>query len=160
MLYFVFFFLMIRRPPRSTLFPYTTLFRSLARIRARTPPARGRPRTSRSRQPLGCARGVRVAARRAGVSDQERGPRSGAGGGHSGPVDGDDGTRLFHGALCGLEDADNPPPRPAVCDQRVPTLDRGDDIVGLDGEGFARIELRREHVARSIRDHPWVLVLG
>src|SRR2546429_10009124 len=25
-----FFFLMIRRPPRSTLFPYTTLFRSLA----------------------------------------------------------------------------------------------------------------------------------
>src|SRR2546425_9036389 len=28
---FIFFFLMIRRPPRSTLFPYTTLFRSLAR---------------------------------------------------------------------------------------------------------------------------------
>src|SRR5437764_9653389 len=27
-LVFVFFFLMIRRPPRSTLFPYTTLFRS------------------------------------------------------------------------------------------------------------------------------------
>ena len=27
---FCFFFLMIRRPPRSTLFPYTTLFRSLA----------------------------------------------------------------------------------------------------------------------------------
>src|SRR5258708_39393279 len=27
-----FFFLMIRRPPRSTLFPYTTLFRSLARF--------------------------------------------------------------------------------------------------------------------------------
>src|SRR3712207_8230305 len=26
---FCFFFLMIRRPPRSTLFPYTTLFRSL-----------------------------------------------------------------------------------------------------------------------------------
>src|SRR2546422_10120987 len=25
----VFFFLMIRRPPRSTLFPYTTLFRSV-----------------------------------------------------------------------------------------------------------------------------------
>src|SRR3712207_8653159 len=28
MLFYVFFFLMIRRPPRSTLFPYTTLFRS------------------------------------------------------------------------------------------------------------------------------------
>src|SRR5260370_26589598 len=30
-----FFFLMIRRPPRSTLFPYTTLFRSLRRRQAR-----------------------------------------------------------------------------------------------------------------------------
>src|SRR6266852_9667265 len=34
---FVFFFLMIRRPPRSTLFPYTTLFRSPAgSLKART----------------------------------------------------------------------------------------------------------------------------
>src|SRR5258708_21298269 len=30
----LFFFLMIRRPPRSTLFPYTTLFRSLRADRA------------------------------------------------------------------------------------------------------------------------------
>src|SRR5205809_8042792 len=29
MVAYFFFFLMIRRPPRSTLFPYTTLFRSL-----------------------------------------------------------------------------------------------------------------------------------
>src|SRR2546430_14308120 len=29
--FLLFFFLMIRRPPRSTLFPYTTLFRSLER---------------------------------------------------------------------------------------------------------------------------------
>src|SRR2546430_7063369 len=29
---FFFFFLMIRRPPRSTLFPYTTLFRSIRPI--------------------------------------------------------------------------------------------------------------------------------
>src|SRR2546426_8759397 len=29
---FFFFFLMIRRPPRSTLFPYTTLFRSHLRL--------------------------------------------------------------------------------------------------------------------------------
>src|SRR2546425_203682 len=28
-MFILFFFLMIRRPPRSTLFPYTTLFRSL-----------------------------------------------------------------------------------------------------------------------------------
>src|SRR2546430_17538075 len=31
--FYFFFFLMIRRPPRSTLFPYTTLFRSLDRFR-------------------------------------------------------------------------------------------------------------------------------
>src|SRR6266702_6671099 len=30
-MYLFFFFLMIRRPPRSTLFPYTTLFRSRRR---------------------------------------------------------------------------------------------------------------------------------
>src|SRR3712207_8549835 len=36
-----FFFLMIRRPPRSTLFPYTTLFRSCANS----------PRRRRSAQP-------------------------------------------------------------------------------------------------------------
>src|SRR3712207_8670662 len=30
----MFFCLMIRRPPRSTLFPYTTLFRSISRIDA------------------------------------------------------------------------------------------------------------------------------
>src|SRR2546426_9146824 len=33
---FFFFFLMIRRPPRSTLFPYTTLFRSLRSVVTRT----------------------------------------------------------------------------------------------------------------------------
>src|SRR3712207_7721179 len=33
-LFHYFFFLMIRRPPRSTLFPYTTLFRSPALSRA------------------------------------------------------------------------------------------------------------------------------
>src|SRR3712207_7587611 len=31
-----FFFLMIRRPPRSTLFPYTTLFRSIPGVGAKT----------------------------------------------------------------------------------------------------------------------------
>src|SRR2546430_8954995 len=33
---YFFFFLMIRRPPRSTLFPYTTLFRSVEQINLRT----------------------------------------------------------------------------------------------------------------------------
>src|SRR6476660_10176287 len=48
----LFFFLMIRRPPRSTLFPYTTLFRShparFARWRGRPPAGRraGRDRKS------------------------------------------------------------------------------------------------------------------
>src|SRR6266704_3981957 len=36
-LYCTFFFLMIRRPPRSTLFPYTTLFRSRRRRRGPFP---------------------------------------------------------------------------------------------------------------------------
>src|SRR3712207_8594588 len=42
----IFFFLMIRRPPRSTLFPYTTLFRSAfagLRLRRRSPRGSVRP---------------------------------------------------------------------------------------------------------------------
>src|SRR5256885_2321232 len=35
----IFFFIMIRRPPRSTLFPYTTLFRSVVAALARHVPA-------------------------------------------------------------------------------------------------------------------------
>src|SRR3712207_7458114 len=37
----MFFFLMIRRPPRSTLFPYTTLFRSQAELALREALAMG-----------------------------------------------------------------------------------------------------------------------
>src|SRR5256885_14101894 len=47
----IFFFLMIRRPPRSTLFPYTTLFRS--RTAPEAPRAPGRPPGGRSRH-RGC----------------------------------------------------------------------------------------------------------
>src|SRR5258708_11786223 len=48
-----FFFLMIRRPPRSTLFPYTTLFRSTqrqtqARVCAGNPPDKRDRRSSHS----------------------------------------------------------------------------------------------------------------
>src|SRR5712692_10237163 len=50
-----FFFLMIRRPPRATLFPYTTLFRSTGRpLTGRPPtgcPPTGRPRPGRPRPP-------------------------------------------------------------------------------------------------------------
>src|SRR6266496_4898183 len=42
----LFFFLMIRRPPRSTLFPYTTLFRSAARRSRRRSPGPTLPRTT------------------------------------------------------------------------------------------------------------------
>src|SRR6266536_5002555 len=47
-----FFFLMIRRPPRSTLFPYTTLFRSATTTPATTPACRPEttPRRSRSEE--------------------------------------------------------------------------------------------------------------
>src|SRR5258708_15603050 len=51
--FLIFFFLMIRRPPRSTLFPYTTLFRSESPCRrrqgSRRPPA-GPGRTPRSEE--------------------------------------------------------------------------------------------------------------
>src|SRR5215510_15362919 len=44
----IFFFLMIRRPPRSTLFPYTTLFRSRPpRARACASPRGSRCRAAR-----------------------------------------------------------------------------------------------------------------
>src|SRR5260370_10487439 len=39
----IFFFLMIRRPPRSTLFPYTTLFRSQPTARDQRLPQGGTP---------------------------------------------------------------------------------------------------------------------
>src|SRR5689334_25010944 len=46
----LFFFLMLRRPPRSTLFPYTTLFRS--RREPRAPRSRcSAPRTRRTPRP-------------------------------------------------------------------------------------------------------------
>src|SRR5438309_4608940 len=45
----LFFFLMIRRPPRSTLFPYTTLFRSSGRASRRP-----RPRTWAISTPWTC----------------------------------------------------------------------------------------------------------
>src|SRR6266581_8490718 len=58
-----FFFLMIRRPPRSTLFPYTTLFRSprrscagsrrsAARPAPRSPPRRSEEHTSELQSPV------------------------------------------------------------------------------------------------------------
>src|SRR6266496_5614178 len=50
-LFFLFFFLMIRRPPRSTLFPYTTLFRSrIPPLPARHATRAGWPRHHRDRK--------------------------------------------------------------------------------------------------------------
>src|SRR6266480_861258 len=56
------FFLMMRRPPRSTLFPYTTLFRSRARRSGRPPPA---PRRAPPARP------PRWTARAAGARSEE-----------------------------------------------------------------------------------------
>src|SRR5437764_5667570 len=47
---FDFFFLMIRRPPRSTLFPYTTLFRSRESRHGHEPAALHRGGSARSRE--------------------------------------------------------------------------------------------------------------
>src|SRR5260370_37804797 len=58
---FSFFFLMIRRPPRSTLFPYTTLFRSrTAEVRAGpSPDRRAVCRVDAVRGPALLVRGLR-----------------------------------------------------------------------------------------------------
>src|SRR2546425_6657435 len=63
-----FFFLMIRRPPRSTLFPYTTLFRSRCARRARPVGRdRGAARGARNSEPAG---GCRPRLARAGRSEE------------------------------------------------------------------------------------------
>src|SRR5437588_12627386 len=48
-LFFFFFFLMIRRPPRSTLFPYTTLFRPCSAPGRRADLGTGSPGVGRGR---------------------------------------------------------------------------------------------------------------
>src|SRR3712207_7233508 len=68
----LFFFLMIRRPPRSTLFPYTTLFRSLREDLAddaRGPRAEDQlpaPRGAWRQRPPGAARAGRAHGARSG----------------------------------------------------------------------------------------------
>src|SRR5689334_25200493 len=57
-IFWLFFFLMIRRPPRSTLFPYTTLFRS-GRGRGRRRRGRHRPPASRRGSGAGTPRPAR-----------------------------------------------------------------------------------------------------
>src|SRR2546422_5728869 len=47
---------MIRRPPRSTLFPYTTLFRSARRVVRLAPPAQGHRRLGIADIPAGVRR--------------------------------------------------------------------------------------------------------
>src|SRR6266705_6807382 len=63
-----FFFLMIRRPPRSTLFPYTTLFRPHLGARARGLRAQSAARGVRGRQ--GRRRRLQAGALVAGSSGQ------------------------------------------------------------------------------------------
>src|SRR3712207_8530481 len=78
---------MIRRPPRSTLFPYTTLFRSTARTRRPSPPpapggrhdeAHGGRVSQRLQRTLaqrrctgGVCRSVDAPTRRAGIRSEE-----------------------------------------------------------------------------------------
>src|SRR3989442_10862881 len=60
----LFFFLMIRRPPRSTLFPYTTLFRSHGPAQRVGPAAQGGPAGHDPRERR--AGGARLVAAQAG----------------------------------------------------------------------------------------------
>src|SRR2546422_4292713 len=66
----IFFFLMIRRPPRSTLFPYTTLFRSSQRHSGGTRPARRLVSRSCRRDATGTGRAMNVLAGDVGRSEE------------------------------------------------------------------------------------------
>src|SRR5215510_15674515 len=64
-----FFFLMIRRPPRSTLFPYTTLFRSPHGSAARArPPSRQEYRIRWGRAPSGDRKSTRLNSSHVAIS--------------------------------------------------------------------------------------------
>src|SRR3712207_7358310 len=72
---------MIRRPPRSTLFPYTTLFRSVVRVRpgavrerpAGVDPRRiDRERSEQSVDPLGAAGDERAVVGILGLAGEDR----------------------------------------------------------------------------------------
>src|SRR2546425_7361225 len=65
-----FFFLMIRRPPRSTLFPYTTLFRSSRPVRNHSG-GPGQPLGPRTGESDRGARGASLPAGRGGDSRSE-----------------------------------------------------------------------------------------
>src|SRR2546427_3558669 len=60
---------MIRRPPRSTLFPYTTLFRSKARLSA-TPQPTGQPPLRRPHSPSHPLRGGCLTPFRASIGSR------------------------------------------------------------------------------------------
>src|SRR5690606_41596143 len=76
--YFLFFFLMIRRPPRSTLFPYTTLFRSEARATGRGGTRRSPPPPATPPPPGVPRPGARTGARPRGPRRAARRGRPGA----------------------------------------------------------------------------------
>src|SRR5256885_172038 len=109
---------MIRRPPRSTLFPYTTLFRShrrpqlhrARRVARRRGPRRQRQHGARRRAHRRGGDGRRRRAGHAGDAD----PRRHAGDGHAregeGPAGGDAGRVLGEGEPAGVSEARPAPP--------------------------------------------------
>src|SRR3989441_6780393 len=67
---------MIRRPPRSTLFPYTTLFRSRRRRRRGSVDGRHHGRTREPRGPTRAARGEEQSGRQASDRNGDQTARS------------------------------------------------------------------------------------
>src|SRR6266487_6820426 len=75
----LFFFLMIRRPPRSTLFPYTTLFRSpRERVRGRTAAVHPQPSGRRPGRALPRPDAIPAASRRYPSYGGWAGPEAGS----------------------------------------------------------------------------------
>src|SRR5579863_5867169 len=77
--YLFFFFLMIRRPPRSTLFPYTTLFRSGVLRAEGKVPRRPVARRGVRRRPVGAGRAFQRRAAPGRGGRPARGRRPGPG---------------------------------------------------------------------------------
>src|SRR2546430_17107568 len=80
---FFFFFLMIRRPPRSTLFPYTTLFRSkskaqegeAAKVALQLGAAQQAERAVKARETALTAAQEKLEEGRSGLADAEKADR-------------------------------------------------------------------------------------
>src|SRR3989454_9351265 len=150
------FFLMIRRPPRSTLFPYTTLFRSLGAV-GRLDAALERERAPATRRPrVAGAVAAAVPVGRAGdaedVADDHRAP-----GDRGRPDRGHRANALLDGAgLLGLEADEEAGAVHEIDDRQVERLRQVHEALDLLARGRGPRAAVEERVTRHQRYGPAV----